>query len=60
MEGTDIKVNSIHPGWVKTRLGADAAALEPAEGARTSTSAALLGEDGLSGNFFHLDQTIPW
>ena len=60
LEGTKIKVNSIHPGWVKTRLGSDAAPLQPVQGAQTSVEAALLSEDGPSGTFFHLDQTIPW
>jgi NAD(P)-dependent dehydrogenase (short-subunit alcohol dehydrogenase family) len=60
LEGTKIKVNSVHPGWVKTRLGSDAAPLQPAQGAQTVVKAALLDEDGPSGTFFHLDQTIPW
>jgi NAD(P)-dependent dehydrogenase (short-subunit alcohol dehydrogenase family) len=60
LEATKIKVNSVHPGWVKTRLGTDAAPLEPAQGAQTSVKAALLTEDGPSGTFFHMDQTLPW
>jgi NAD(P)-dependent dehydrogenase (short-subunit alcohol dehydrogenase family) len=60
LEATKIKVNSVHPGWVKTRLGTDAAPLEPAQGAQTSVKAALLNEDGPSGTFFHMDQTLPW
>ena len=60
LDGTKILVNSVHPGWVKTRLGSDAAPLQPAEGAQTSVEAALLSEDGPTGTFFHLEQTIPW
>jgi NAD(P)-dependent dehydrogenase (short-subunit alcohol dehydrogenase family) len=60
LETTKIKVNSVHPGWVKTRLGTDAAPLEPAQGAQTSVKAAFLNEDGPSGTFFHMDQTLPW
>jgi NAD(P)-dependent dehydrogenase (short-subunit alcohol dehydrogenase family) len=60
LETTKIKVNSVHPGWVKTRLGTDAAPLEPAQGAQSSVRAALLNEDGPSGTFFHMDQTLPW
>jgi NAD(P)-dependent dehydrogenase (short-subunit alcohol dehydrogenase family) len=60
LEATKIKVNSVHPGWVKTRLGTDAAPLEPAQGAQSSVRAALLNEDGPSGTFFHMDQTLPW
>jgi NAD(P)-dependent dehydrogenase (short-subunit alcohol dehydrogenase family) len=60
LEGTNIKVNSIHPGWVKTRLGSDAAPLQPSQGAQSSVKAALLGEGGPSGTFFHLDQAVPW
>jgi NAD(P)-dependent dehydrogenase (short-subunit alcohol dehydrogenase family) len=60
LEATKIKVNSVHPGWVKTRLGTDAAPLEPAQGAQTSVKAALLNEDGPSGTFFHMDHTLPW
>lgn len=57
---TPIKVNSVHPGWVKTDMGTDAAPMELPEGARTTVAMALLGEDGPSGTFVHLDKTVPW
>ena len=60
LEGTNLKINSVHPGWVKTRLGTDAAPLEAEQGARTSVKAALLDEDGPSGAFFHEEQIVPW
>ena len=60
LEGTAIKVNSVHPGWVKTRLGTEYAPLTPEEGAKTSVQAALLDAEGPSGAFFHLGQTLPW
>jgi NAD(P)-dependent dehydrogenase (short-subunit alcohol dehydrogenase family) len=60
LKDTKIKVNSAHPGWVKTDLGTDAAPMEIPEGAKTGVALALLGEDGPTGGFFHLGKTLPW
>jgi NAD(P)-dependent dehydrogenase (short-subunit alcohol dehydrogenase family) len=60
LKDTKIKVNSAHPGWVKTELGTDAAPMEIPEGAKTGVELALLGEDGPTGGYFHLGQTLPW
>ncbi len=57
---TKIKVNSAHPGWVKTEMGGPLALLDAEEGAKTSVRLATLDEDGPSGGFFHLDQKLPW
>jgi NAD(P)-dependent dehydrogenase (short-subunit alcohol dehydrogenase family) len=57
---TKIKVNSAHPGWVKTDMGGPDAMMEIADGARTSVELALLGDDGPSGGFFHLGKPLPW
>jgi len=60
LKDTKIKVNSAHPGWVKTEMGTDAAPMEIPEGAKTSVDLALLGPDGPSGRFIHLGQELPW
>lgn len=60
LKETKIKVNSGHPGWVQTKMGGASAMITAAEGAKTSVSLALLGEDGPSGKFFHLDSELPW
>ncbi len=60
LKDTPIKVNSAHPGWVKTEMGTDAAPMEIPEGAKTSVELALLGADGPSGRFIHLGQELPW
>ncbi len=57
---TGIKVNSAHPGWVKTDLGGDQAPLNVVEGAETGVLLALLDADGPTGKFFHMDDEIPW
>jgi hypothetical protein len=41
-------------------MGTDAAPMEIPEGAKTGAELALLGEDGPTGGFFHLGQTLPW
>jgi NAD(P)-dependent dehydrogenase (short-subunit alcohol dehydrogenase family) len=60
MKDTKIKVNSAHPGWVKTDMGTDAAPMEIPEGGKTGVALALLGEDGPTGGYFHLGQPLPW
>jgi NAD(P)-dependent dehydrogenase (short-subunit alcohol dehydrogenase family) len=60
LKDTPIKVNSAHPGWVKTDMGTAAAPLEIPEGAKTGVALALLDENGPTGGFFHLGRPLPW
>jgi NAD(P)-dependent dehydrogenase (short-subunit alcohol dehydrogenase family) len=60
LRGTKIKVNSAHPGWVKTDMGGSAAPLEVSEGGKTSVQLATLPDDGPTGGYFHLGQPLPW
>lgn len=60
LAGTKIKVNSAQPGWVKTEMGGEGATLEIADGAKTSVKLATLPEDGPTGGYFHLGETLPW
>ena len=57
---TPIKVNSAHPGWVKTEMGGSEALMEITDGAKTSVELALLGHDGPNGRYIHLGQELPW
>ncbi len=60
LRDTKIKVNSAHPGWVKTDMGGAAAPMEVSEGGKTSVELATLGDDGPTGGYFHLGKPIPW
>ena len=60
LRGTPIKVNSAHPGWVKTDMGGSAAPMEVSEGGKTSVQLATLPDDGPTGGYFHLGQPLPW
>ena len=57
LKDTNIKVNSAHPGWVKTDLGGKNAPLEAPEGARTSVS---LSAADFTGKFVHEGEEIAW
>ena len=60
LKDTPIKVNSAHPGWVKTDMGGEAAPMEIVDGAKTSVALATLSADGPTGAFIHLGEELPW
>lgn len=60
LRDTKIKVNSAHPGWVKTKLGGDAAPMDVVEGAKTSVELATLPADGPTGAYIHRGKALPW
>ncbi len=60
LKDTPIKVNSAHPGWVKTDMGGEQAPMSVENGAKTAVKLATLGADGPTGKFFHLEEEMPW
>ena len=60
LKDTKIKVNSGHPGWVKTELGGPNAPMDVKESYKTALRLATLDSDGPSGGLFHENDKIPW
>lgn len=58
--GSNIKVNSMCPGWVKTDMGGPQATREVEQGADTALWLATLPDDGPSGGFFRDRKPIAW
>ncbi|WP_287371444.1 SDR family NAD(P)-dependent oxidoreductase [Oceanithermus sp.] len=56
-----VRVNAVHPGWIRTRMGGPEAPGRPEEGAEPIVGLATLGPDGPSGGFFGPDlQPLDW
>ena len=60
LKGTNILVNSVCPGWVKTDMGGANASRTPAQGADTIVWLATLPDNGPTSGFFRDRQPIPW
>jgi NAD(P)-dependent dehydrogenase (short-subunit alcohol dehydrogenase family) len=60
LKDTKIKVNSAHPGWVKTEMGGEGAQLDIETGAKTSVELATLQDSGPNGAYVHLGKPLPW
>lgn len=56
----NILVNSMCPGWVKTRMGGKEAPKSVEEGADTAVWLATLPDKGARGGFFRDRKPIPW
>ena len=57
---SNILVNSMSPGWVKTEMGGPSAPRSVAQGADTAVWLATLPDDGPTGGFFYDRKPIPW
>ncbi len=60
LKGTNILVNSVCPGWVKTDMGGANAPRTPEQGADTIVWLATLPDNGPTSGFFRDRQPIPW
>ena len=60
LKETNVKINSICPGWVRTDLGGASAPQSTEEGARIVVEMAMLPDSGPSGGFFSCDGAVAW
>jgi NAD(P)-dependent dehydrogenase (short-subunit alcohol dehydrogenase family) len=60
LRDSKIKVNTIHPGYVKTDMNAGEGEIDVPEGAKTSVAMALIDEAGPNGSYRYLDNVLPW
>lgn len=60
LKGTNVLVNSVCPGWVKTDMGGANAPRTPEQGADTIVWLATLPDDGPTGGFFRDRKPIDW
>ena len=60
LRDTKVKVNAVHPGYVKTDMNGGEGEIDVPTGAKSSVGMALLAADGPTGSFTYLGETIAW
>jgi len=58
--GSNILVNAVDPGWVKTRMGGSEAPLSIEDGVDTIVWAAMLPDGGPTGKFLRDRKPLQW
>lgn len=59
-KSSNVKINSVCPGWVRTDMGGEGASRTVQEGASGIVWAATLPDDGPTGGFFRDGKPIEW
>jgi NAD(P)-dependent dehydrogenase (short-subunit alcohol dehydrogenase family) len=61
LDGTNIRVNAVSPGFTKTNLNGNEGVESVEQGAAQAVKMALIGPDGPTGTFTHATMgTLPW
>lgn len=60
LRDSKVKVNTIHPGYVKTDMNAGEGEIDVPDGAKTSVALALIDDTGPNGSYRYLDNVLPW
>jgi NAD(P)-dependent dehydrogenase (short-subunit alcohol dehydrogenase family) len=60
VRNTQIKINSVSPGYVATDLNGHSGFMTPEQGAKVPVAFATLSADGPTGGFFGENGVIPW
>ena len=60
LKDSRIKVNTVHPGYVKTDMNAGEGEVDVPDGAKTSVALALIDDNGPNGSYRYLDDVLPW
>jgi NAD(P)-dependent dehydrogenase (short-subunit alcohol dehydrogenase family) len=60
IKGTNVLVNAVHPGWVRSDMGGPNATVSLEQGARGIVWLATLPDGGPNGGFFRDGQPMPW